>query len=167
MCYKINEKLLSLATLVARFESRRQKKCTLVWTNGCFDLIHAGHIRSLQAAAARGDVLIVGVNSDASVRRLKGPNRPILPAEERAFVLAALACVDYVTIFDEDTPEAALSLIRPDIHCKGADYAPPQGKPVPERSIVEAYGGRVEFLPFLPGISTSELIQKIRALPQD
>jgi rfaE bifunctional protein nucleotidyltransferase chain/domain len=135
-----------------------------VWTNGCFDLLHVGHVRSLQAARRLGDVLIVGVNSDASVRQLKGTGRPILPAEERAELLSALACVDYVVIFDELTPEAALARLQPDVHCKGADYALPHGKPIPEAALVESYGGRVEFLPLVPGTSTSDLIQRIHEL---
>src|SRR6476659_5832047 len=97
----------------------RQTGRTMVWTNGCFDLLHAGHARSLQAAAALGDVLVVGVNSDAAVRRLKGPGRPLLPQQERAELVAALACVDHVLIFDELTPCAILEQLRPDVHCKG------------------------------------------------
>jgi rfaE bifunctional protein nucleotidyltransferase chain/domain len=134
---------------------------TVAWTNGCFDLLHVGHVRSLQAARRLGDVLVVGVNSDESVRRLKGLGRPVVPAAERAEVLAALACVDHVVIFEESTPETALRRLEPDIHCKGADYAPPHGKPVPERAVVEAYGGRVEFLPLVPSRSTSALIRRL------
>jgi rfaE bifunctional protein nucleotidyltransferase chain/domain len=135
----------------------------VVWTNGCFDLLHAGHARSLTAARNLGDVLVVGLNSDRSVRAIKGSCRPILPEAERAELLAAFACVDAVIIFDEDTPEAALRRLKPDVHCKGADYAPPHGKAVPERVVVEAYGGRVEFLPLLPGVSTTEIIQRLLA----
>ena len=133
----------------------------VVWTNGCFDLLHVGHVRNLQACREFGDLLVVGVNSDDSVRRLKGPGRPIVPAAERAEVLAALACVDRVVLFDEATPEASLERLRPDIHCKGADYAPPHGKPIPEAKLVEAYGGRIAFLPLLPGHSTTELEAKL------
>jgi rfaE bifunctional protein nucleotidyltransferase chain/domain len=137
----------------------------VAWTNGCFDLLHAGHIRSLQAAAELADVLIMGINSDESVRRLKGPGRPILPQEDRAALLAALECVDHVLIFDEDTPEAMLELLKPDVHVKGMDYAPPHGKAIPEQAIVERNGGRVVFLPLIDGISTSEIIRRIQALP--
>lgn len=136
----------------------------MVWTNGCFDLLHAGHVRSLLAARKLGDVLVVGLNSDTSVRQLKGSSRPVMPQAERAELLAALACVDAVVIFDELTPEAALGRLRPDIHCKGADYAPPHGKPVPEKALVESYGGRVEFLPLLPGVSTTDLVERINKL---
>jgi rfaE bifunctional protein nucleotidyltransferase chain/domain len=155
----------ALDELMAVRAEYRQAERTVAWTNGCFDLLHAGHVRSLQAAAALADVLIVGVNSDASVRRLKGPGRPILPQEDRVALLAALECVDHVVVFEEDTPEAILELLKPDIHLKGADYAPPHGKPIPERAIVERYGGRVVFLPLVEGISTSEIIRRVRALP--
>jgi rfaE bifunctional protein nucleotidyltransferase chain/domain len=135
-----------------------------VWTNGCFDLFHAGHVRSLEASAAQGDVLVVGLNSDDSVRQLKGAGRPILPELNRALLLAALECVDHVVIFADLTPTATLQQVQPDVHCKGEDYAPPHGKPIPERAVVEAYGGRVAFLPLVPGISTSELIMRIQQL---
>jgi rfaE bifunctional protein nucleotidyltransferase chain/domain len=125
-------------------------------------LLHVGHLRSLQAARRLGDVLVVGVNSDKSVRQLKGPGRPILAEAERAELLAGLECVDHLVFFDEGTPEAALARLQPDVHCKGADYAPPHGKPIPEASVVEAYGGRVAFLPLIPGTSTSCIIERIR-----
>jgi len=155
-------KVVSWDTLLALREKWRTTGKTVVWTNGCFDLLHVGHIRFLQMAKAQGDVLIVGVNGDDSVRQLKGPGRPILQASQRAELLAALECVDYVVIFDELTPEGALSRLKPEIHCKGADYAPPHGKPIPEAKVVESYGGRVVFLPLVPLISTSELIRRIR-----
>jgi D-glycero-beta-D-manno-heptose 1-phosphate adenylyltransferase len=101
------------------------------------------------------------VNSDKSVRQLKGSGRPIVPEMERAQVIAALACVDYVMLFDELTPEAPLARLRPDVHCKGADYAPPHGKPIPEAPIVTAYGGRIEYLPLLPALSTSDLVRRV------
>jgi D-beta-D-heptose 7-phosphate kinase/D-beta-D-heptose 1-phosphate adenosyltransferase len=107
-------------------------------------------------------VLVVGINSDASVRRLKGPDRPLIAERERAELLAALRVVDYVTVFEEDTPEAVLAALQPDVHTKGADYAGPDGKPVPERALVEAYGGRVEFLPLLPERSTTRLVAALR-----
>jgi rfaE bifunctional protein nucleotidyltransferase chain/domain len=120
-------------------------------------------VRSLQAARRLGDVLVVGVNGDASVRGLKGPGRPILSAAERVEVLSALDCVDYCVVFEELRPDAALLRLQPDVHCKGAEYAPPHGKPIPEAAVVASYGGRVEFLPYFEGISTSEIIQRIRA----
>lgn len=135
---------------------------TVVWTNGTFDLLHPGHLSSLMQARALGDLLVVGVNSDASVRGYKGPTRPILTAEERCAMLAGLECVDYVIVFDEATPEASLARLQPDLHCKGAEYAPPHGRPVPERATVEGYGGRIAYLPLVPGLSTSALLQRIR-----
>lgn len=145
-------------------ETLRAAGKVVVWTNGCFDLVHAGHVRSLRAARGFGDVLVVGVNSDASVHRLKGPGRPVLPAIERAGLVAALGCVGHVVVFDEDTPERCVRLLRPAVHCKGADYAPPHGKPVPEAAAVAGYGGRVEYLPLVEGLSTSELIRRVQAL---
>ena len=131
----------------------------VVWTNGCFDLVHAGHVRSLRDAKALGDVLIVGINSDRSVRAIKGSGRPLIPEGDRAELLAALEAVDYVTVFDENDPAAALARLRPDVHCKGAEYAD-GSRPVPEREIVLGYGGEVRFLPFHPGLSTTALIGK-------
>jgi rfaE bifunctional protein nucleotidyltransferase chain/domain len=149
-------------TLLGVRERCRREGKTVVWTNGCFDLLHPGHVRNLQAARALGDLLVIGLNSDESVRALKGPTRPILPEVERAEMLAALACVDHVVIFAEATPEAALLRLKPDIHCKGAEYAPPHGKPVPEAELVRSYGGRIVYLPQVPGFSTTQLIRRIR-----
>jgi rfaE bifunctional protein nucleotidyltransferase chain/domain len=160
-------KLVDWPTLLAARARHRAEGKTVVWTNGCFDLLHVGHVRSLQAARSLGDILVVGVNSDDSVRSLKGPSRPIVPEQERTEVLAALACVDYVVIFGERTCETALASLKPDIHCKGAEYAPPHGKPVPEALLVKEYGGRIEFLPMVPALSTSELVRRICASPGD
>jgi rfaE bifunctional protein nucleotidyltransferase chain/domain len=132
----------------------------VVWTNGCFDLLHVGHARSLRDAKALGDILIVGINSDASVRSIKGEGRPVVNQDDRAELLSALEAVDYVTIFDESEPSAILSQLKPDIHCKGAEYA--DGKrPVPERAVVESYGGKVCFLPLHEGRSTTNLIHRM------
>ena len=154
-------------TLLAIRATARDKGKIVVWTNGCFDVLHVGHIRSLRAARRLGDLLVVGVNSDASVRALKGPARPILPVAERIEMLSALEYVSHVIEFDELTPEAALARLRPDIHCKGADYAPPNGKPIPEVAVVAAYGGRVEFLPLVPATSTTDIIRRICDLPPE
>lgn len=151
--------------LVALGESLRASGRVVVWTNGCFDLMHVGHARTLAAARTLGDVLVVGLNSDASVRRLKGAGRPVVPDAERAELVAALRCVDHVVVFDEDTPEACIRLLKPDVHCKGADYAPPHGKPIPEAALVESYGGRVAFLPLVEGLSSTDLMSRIRLLP--
>ena len=134
----------------------------VVWTNGVFDLLHAGHVRSLRDAKALGDVLVVGINSDASARKFKGPRRPLMCAEDRAEVLAGLEMVDYVVVFEEADPSAALGRLQPDIHCKGEEYA--DGKrPVPERAVVESYGGSIRFLPLHQGRSTTGLMEKICA----
>ena len=135
---------------------------SLVFTNGHFDLFHVGHLDYLEKARALGDALFVGLNGDASSARLKGRGRPLVPAQERARLLAALEPVDAVIIFDDDTADSLLSALQPEIYAKGGDYA---HKVLPERPTVAAYGGRVELIDFLPGHSTSELIQKIRNLP--
>jgi rfaE bifunctional protein nucleotidyltransferase chain/domain len=154
-----DEKVVGWENLLAERERWRAANARVVWTNGCFDLLHVGHIRSLAAASTLGDVLVVGVNGDASVRALKGPGRPLVPAAERAELVASLEPVDRVVIFDESTPEPALDRLRPDVHAKGADYA---DRPVPERRLVEAYGGSVELLPLVPGVSTTELVRRVR-----
>jgi rfaE bifunctional protein nucleotidyltransferase chain/domain len=143
-----------------REQWRREGKC-VVWTNGCFDILHVGHLRNLQACRACGDVLVVGLNSDASVRTIKGPTRPVNPEGDRAELLSGLACVDAVVIFGEATPEASLARLKPDVHCKGEDYKPPHGKPIPESKVVEAYGGRICFIPLVPGRSTTGTIEKL------
>jgi D-beta-D-heptose 7-phosphate kinase / D-beta-D-heptose 1-phosphate adenosyltransferase len=131
----------------------------IVFTNGCFDVLHRGHVECLQQAASLGDVLVVGVNSDDSARRLKGPDRPVLPAEDRAAVVAAIGCVEYVTIFDEDTPVELLEEIRPDVYVKGGDY---EVGALPERQVVERYGGRAVTVGYLAGRSTTDIVARIR-----
>jgi rfaE bifunctional protein nucleotidyltransferase chain/domain len=147
-----------LIQLTAREKSTGRR---VVFTNGCFDLIHPGHVRCLSDARALGDVLIVAVNSDRSVRGNKGPERPLVPERDRAEVLAALASVDYVTIFDEPTPRELISRVLPSILVKGADWALDQ---VAGREEVEAAGGRVVSIPLAPGYSTTNLVQRIRNL---
>jgi rfaE bifunctional protein nucleotidyltransferase chain/domain len=156
-------KVVSWDTLLSKRALWRREGRSVVWTNGCFDILHVGHVRSLRAARGFGDLLVVGINSDESVRRIKGPTRPISPQEERAELLAALECVDYVVVFDEPTPETALARLEPDVHCKGADYAPPLGKPIPEARTVASYGGRVEFLPLTSDVSTTTIVDRIVA----
>jgi len=144
----------------------------VVFTNGHFDLLHVGHLRYLQAARALGDVLLVGVNDDAVTTQRKGPGRPILPAEERAELLAGLACVDLVAIFHEPTAERCIELLQPDVYVKGGDYAP-GGADLPEARIVAAQGGRTVILPLSAGRSTSAIVAAIRSghsvspLPQE
>ncbi len=154
-------KVLDLDTLVALRERWRQEGRAVVWTNGVFDVLHAGHLSSLRAARAHGDVLVVGINADETVRAAKGPSRPIYPAAERADMLAALEVVDHVVVFSEPTPVEVLSKLKPDVHCKGADYAPPHGAPMPEADLVRSYGGRIEFLPLVPGRSTTSTVARL------
>lgn len=152
-------KLLSRHDLAARTATWRSEGKRIVFTNGCFDLLHAGHLALLGHAARLGDVLVLAINSDASVRRLKGPDRPLVAQAERAALLAALAYVDAVTIFDEDTPLETLQVVRPDVLVKGGDYQPAQ---VVGRELVEAGGGRVEIVQLMPDRSTSSLVERIR-----
>jgi rfaE bifunctional protein nucleotidyltransferase chain/domain len=136
----------------------RSKNKTVVFTNGCFDILHAGHVRYLQAARQLGDCLIVGLNSDLSVQRLKGPERPINPEDDRAEVLGGLIAVDYIIIFDDPTAEGLVQEIKPDIYVKGGDYSLDR---LPESRLVSAYGGRTVLIPEVPGRSTTNLIRKI------
>ena len=151
--------ILSLPEAVQRAQELRAEGRRLAFTNGVFDLLHAGHVDYLEKARALGDALFVGVNSDESARQLKGPGRPLVPAAERARVVAALRAVNAVIIFPELTAENLVRTLRPEVFVKGADYA---GKPLPERADVEACGGRVELIPLLEGFSTTELIERIR-----
>ncbi len=153
-----SHKEMSLDQLVTWREGMRARKRSVVWTNGVFDVLHVGHLHSLRAARGFGDVLVVGVNSDASVRANKGPSRPIYASDERVELLAALEIVDAILVFDEQTPERVLSVLKPDVHVKGADYA---DKPIPERAIVEAYGGRVELVPLVPGRSSTDTLARL------
>lgn len=139
-------------------DDRRGRGKTIVFTNGCFDLLHVGHVKYLQKARQLGDLLVLGLNSDASIRRLKGPKRPLIGQEERAHILAALDCIDFVVIFDEDTPLELIDALRPHILVKGGDYTP---EGVVGKKIVESYGGRVELIQFVDGRSTTNIIDKI------
>ncbi len=140
-----------------RARCRREGK-RVVFTNGCFDLLHPGHVWLFYQARSLGDVLVVAVNSDSSLRRLKGPSRPIFRLKERLEILAAVEAIDVLTVFKEDTPQKLISLLQPDVLVKGGDWPPDQ---VVGRKEVEAAGGRVVLIPYLPGLSTSELLEKI------
>jgi D-beta-D-heptose 7-phosphate kinase/D-beta-D-heptose 1-phosphate adenosyltransferase len=153
--------MLDADALAAFVRDARAAGKRIVFTNGVFDILHPGHLRYLQAARRHGDVLIVGLNSDASVRRNKGPARPINPEAERAEVLEALACVDAVSIFDEDTPADIIHRVQPDILVKGADWPADQ---IVGRDTVEARGGRVILEPVEQGYSTTDIIGRIRSL---
>ena len=130
----------------------------IVFTNGCFDILHAGHVRYLEEARALGDCLVLGLNTDASVRRLKGESRPVNTELDRAAVAGALAAVDYVVLFDEPTAEALIEKVRPAVYAKGGDYT---RETLPEAKIVEKYGGEVHFIDLVPGRSTTKIIEKI------
>ncbi len=142
-------------------ESLRADGRRVVFTNGHFDLLHVGHLRYLQEAARLGDILIVGVNDDATTAARKGPGRPILPERERAELVAGLDCVAYATVFHEMTAERAVQLLRPDVYVKGGDYGH-GGSPLPEAAIVESYGGQVVIIPLIPGRSTTAIVAAIR-----
>src|SRR5689334_8745074 len=153
--YDTQQKILPRHELAAIVHHRQQAGERAVFTNGCFDLLHLGHIRYLQQARSLGDFLVLGLNSDESTRRLKGPARPLVPEQERAEILAALSCIDYVTIFPEATAEALVDLLRPAIYVKGGDYAgsqnaaPDLGR-LPEAKVVQSYGGIIQLIPYLP-----------------
>lgn len=139
------------------FAALRRAGKTIVFTNGCFDILHAGHAKYLRAAASLGDVLVVGLNGDASVRRLKGPGRPVQKAGDRAYLLASLACVSYVVVFGEDTPASLIRRVVPHVLVKGGDW---KGKKIAGADFVEARGGTVKTIRFLPGRSTSSIIAR-------
>ena len=155
-----SEKILPREDFLARFGRPRDHR--LVFTNGCFDILHRGHVEYLHLARCLGDALVVGVNADSSVERLKGPGRPIVPQGDRALVVAALESVTAVTLFHEDTPRELLAALLPDVLVKGGDYAPEQ---IVGRKEVEAAGGRVHVIPYLEGRSTSDLINRIQDSP--
>ncbi|MGI6087246.1 MAG: D-glycero-beta-D-manno-heptose 1-phosphate adenylyltransferase [Kiritimatiellia bacterium] len=151
-------KLMNLSDMQRVREQLRTAGRTLVFTNGCFDLLHAGHVSYLEFARRQGDALLVGVNSDESVRRLKGPTRPINPEAQRTLVLAALECVDYVMVFGEDEPAELIKAITPDVLVKGADWA----HYVSGREWVEQHGGRVVLAPLVEGLSSTRMIERMR-----
>lgn len=157
-----SSKVLTRAELVEVVDQARSAGKVVVFTNGCFDILHVGHIRYLQQARSMGDLLVVGLNTDESVRKLKGPDRPINPEKDRAEVLAALECVDYITLFPEDTPIELIRAIKPDIDVKGGDYT---REDMPEAEVVRSYGGRVEIIPFSAtdseGFSTTGTLSSI------
>lgn len=153
--------ILTLAQAVEKRSTLRDAGQTLVFTNGHFDLLHVGHLDYLEKARALGDALFLGLNGDGSTERLKGTGRPIVPAAERARLLAALIPVTGVVIFEGDTAINLIETLQPDIYVKGGDYA---DKPLPERATVEGYGGRVELIDYLPNHSTTNLIARIKAL---
>jgi D-beta-D-heptose 7-phosphate kinase/D-beta-D-heptose 1-phosphate adenosyltransferase len=151
-------KILSLALLVRKISALRRKGKKIVFTNGCFDLLHFGHVKYLEDMKARNSVVVVGLNSDTSIKEIKAKGRPIQPQMARARVLAALACVDYVTIFSDTTPYRTIKALQPDILVKGADW---RGKAVVGEDIVKAHGGRVQLVHYVKDFSTTGIIKKI------
>jgi rfaE bifunctional protein nucleotidyltransferase chain/domain len=153
----IEQKIVSRTFFVENAVKLHQQK--IVFTNGCFDVLHFGHVHYLLQAKELGDILVVGLNSDDSVRRLKGPSRPINGEKERAFVLAALTCVDYVVVFEEDTPKELIETVRPDVLVKGGDYALDQ---IVGADFVTQNGGSVTTLPFVEGFSSTRIIEQLK-----
>ncbi len=157
----MSKKIISIDECQAMAGRLREKKQRLVFTNGCFDILHVGHVRYLQASRELGEALLVGINSDAAVRQLKGEGRPVNNQDERAEMLAALEDVSYVTIFDELSPRALIKKILPDVLVKGGDYALDE---IHGREEVEAAGGRVVALPYIAGASTTSIIERVRQM---
>ena len=161
----MSEKIITDGEELRRARARlREEGRRLVFTNGCFDILHVGHVRYLQRARALGDALLVAINSDRSVRALKGEGRPVMNEAERAEMLAALACVDFVTVFEEDSPRRLIAELLPDVLVKGGDYALGE---IHGREEVEAAGGRVLALPFVEGASTTNIIERIKKSAED
>ncbi|MDZ4241743.1 MAG: D-glycero-beta-D-manno-heptose 1-phosphate adenylyltransferase [Candidatus Omnitrophota bacterium] len=150
---------MSWAALKRQVARLRRQGRTVAFTNGCFDILHAGHVSYLEAAKKKDRVLIVGLNSDASVKRIKGPKRPVVGQKERAKVLAALGCVDFVAVFTEDTPYKLIAAVQPDVLVKGADW---KGRDIAGSDIVKKRGGRVELIRYLPSWSTTNIIEAVR-----
>ena len=153
-----DKKIVGLGTLKGKIARLRRQGKTIAFTNGCFDILHLGHVQYLEKAKGRDRVLIIGLNSDRSVRRIKGPQRPIVPQKARAAVLAALACVDYVTIFSEETPQKLIAALKPDVLIKGADW---KGKWIAGSDVVRKYGGKVEYVRYVPRYSSTNIIEAI------
>jgi len=157
----MRSKILKLPDLIQTLEGLRKSGKRVVFTNGCFDILHVGHVRYLTAARAKGDVLVLGLNSDVSVRSIKPDNRPIVNQDQRAEVLAGLTCVDYITIFDEPDPLALIRAVKPDILVKGADW---EESEIIGSDVVKSYGGKVVRVEVVPDISTSRIIRRILEL---
>jgi rfaE bifunctional protein nucleotidyltransferase chain/domain len=153
------DKLATLEQAKQRVAEARAAGQSVAFANGCFDVLHVGHVRYLQGAKAEGDLLVVGINGDESVRRLKGPERPVMPEGDRALLIAGLRCVDLVVVFHEDDVARLLLELRPDVHCKGTDYTPDT---VPERDVVRSYGGRVAIVGDAKDHDTRALLARLR-----
>ncbi len=156
------DKITSWVELKKTLTALRGREKCVVFTNGCFDILHVGHTRLLQEAKKQGDVLVLGLNTDESVRRLKGSSRPVNSQDDRAELLAALDCVDFVVLFEQDTPCDLISFLKPDVHVKGGNYDPKNYERMPEAKIVHEYGGRVHIVPLIDGRSTTRVIEKVQ-----
>lgn len=156
---KSAQKIVSVTTLLRRLRRERQAGKTIAFTNGCFDILHIGHVAYIETAKKKNRVLVVGLNSDSSVRKIKGPTRPVNSEMSRARVLAALACVDYVVLFSDETPYELIKAVKPDVLIKGGDWAPDT---VVGAEVVKAYGGKVEIIAYIPDFSTTGIIDKIK-----
>lgn len=154
----MSEKIFGREKLKEKVQALKREGKRIVFTNGCFELLHIGHVHYLSAAKAEGDILVVGVNSDRSVREIKGPSRPVVPENERTEVLASLACIDFVTLFDESDPLVTIRTLMPDVLVKGADW---EEDAIVGKDVVEANGGRVVRIPLTQGASTTGIIEKI------
>ena len=159
-----DEKTHSIDSLVKALRPLRDRGKSIVLTNGCFDLLHVGHVRFLRESSKFGDILVVGINSDNSVRSLKGNGRPIITLRERMELLSAIECVDFVTSFDDLIPLNLVRNVRPDIHVKGNEYAPGNGKTMPEAELVQSLGGEVRFVQMIPDRSTTRLIEHMSSV---
>ncbi|MFP4016412.1 MAG: D-glycero-beta-D-manno-heptose 1-phosphate adenylyltransferase [Halanaerobiales bacterium] len=153
-----NDKVFPVDTLQEIIDEKKKAGKKVVFTNGCFDILHVGHARYLAAARAKGDLLVLGLNSDGSVRKLKGAKRPLVPEEERAELLSYLEMIDYIVIFEETTAKNLISRLEPDIYVKGGDYKVDE---LPEAAVVQKYGGKIELIPVVEGASTTNIVEKI------
>lgn len=156
---KRRNKILALSTLKKNIASLRRQGKSIAFTNGCFDILHYGHVSYLQSVKKNNRILIIGLNSDSSIRKIKGPQRPIIAEKQRAYVLAALECIDFVSIFKEETPLKLIQAIRPDVLIKGADW---KGKGVVGGDFVKSYGGKVEYVEYISQFSTTKIIESIK-----
>lgn len=161
MIMESKEKIKSSEELERIVSDLKTRKKKIVWTNGCFDILHIGHIYLLEKAKSFGDVLVVGLNTDNSIKRLKGNGRPVVLEKERSIIISALESVNYVTLFDEDNPCDIISLLKPDIHVKGGDYNPEDYEKMPETKVIREYGGEIKIVGLLKGYSTTNIINKL------
>jgi len=157
----VSKRVLTIEQVVERRKEWREAGETVAFTNGCFDILHVGHLKTLTRAREEGTILVVGLNSDESVKRLKGPTRPVNTQQDRALLLAGLRCVDAVVVFEEDTPVPLLEQLQPDVHVKGGDY---RVEDLPEADTILRHGGRIAIIDLVPGRSTTGLIEKTRSL---